>query len=148
MELDLALFPYPLASLALDCLMGIFESNQTLVNRRPGKSPIHTFLLQEVGISPANDRNTNEDRNSSDLHWLSILLSACSLMSQVSTIDIPAPQQQDDNVSSIALPSRQEVMGLMSCYPNSEGRIPKAYVAEYAHMAIELFSGYPLYLFC
>ena len=32
-------------------------------------------------------------------------------------------------------------MGLMSCYPNSEGRIHKAYVAEYAHMAIELFSG-------
>jgi hypothetical protein len=144
-ELDLALFPYPLASLALDCLMGIFESNQTQVSRRPGKSQIHTLLLQEVGISPANDRNTNE--NSSDLHWLSILLSACSLMSQVSIIDIPSSLQQDteckdnDNVSSITLPSRQEVMGLMSCYPNSEGRIPKAYIAEYAHMAIELFSG-------
>ena len=77
---------------------------------------ISSKLILHFSLIPSK-----ENRNSSDFHWLSILLSACSLMSQMSTIDIPALQQQDDNVSSIALPSRQEVMGLMTTiYVNVE----------------------------
>lgn len=132
-ELDLALFPYPLASLALDCLMGIFEFNQSNANRRLSKSSVHSLMLRELGISPSNDRNGGESRNdSSDLHWLSILLSACSLMTEYS-IKFPFDTGK--------MLSREEIMGSMSHFPNSEGRIPKAYIAEYAHMAIELFSG-------
>ena len=80
----------------------------------------------------------------SDFPWLSILLCASSLISQT-TLKYPENHQyeqeewkEQQELKETKL-KREDEMGIISCFPNSQGRISKAYVAEYLEMWIELF---------
>ena len=57
-ELNLTQFPYPLASLSIDCLLGIFETNQKRM-----KIPSTITMLHELGVYSSSDRSNNENRN-------------------------------------------------------------------------------------
>ena len=110
--------PYPVASLALDCLGGLLEVSthrRKYVLRESG-------ILQSLGII----RSDATAGAAQELPWLSVLLSACTII----TTSFEESGGRGSSVNEIVVTN----------FPNVLERSRASYVAEYVQMAVDLLS--------